>query len=200
MTETILPIVLIVLVLMGIWAVVEIALTMRTARREVEQVSASAREVVEQAQPVVAKLDGIMDELEPAAKRVTPLLEKTEAAVGEATGSLDRLNAILDDVSSVSGAAAGVTGAVKGVAESAAAGVAGVVSRLKGGPQGDAPRLDGKGPEKDAAAERPAHEERPQERVRYVDYAEVAASEAPDSAADPDVASKSETHTDEGDN
>ena len=176
MTETILPIVLIVLVLVGIWAVVEIALTMRTARREVEQVSASAREVVEQAQPVVAKLDGIMDELEPAAKRVTPLLEKTEAAVGEATGSLDRLNAILDDVSSVSGAAAGVT------------------------PQGDAPRLDGKGPEKDAAAERPAHEERPQERVRYVDYAEVAASEAPDSAADPDVASKSETHTDEGDN
>ena len=109
MTETVLPIVLIVLVLVGIWAVVEIALTMRTARREVEQVSASAREVVEQAQPVVAKLDGIMDELEPAAKRVTPLLEKTEAAVGEATGSLDRLNAILDDVSSVSGAAAGVT-------------------------------------------------------------------------------------------
>ena len=43
MTETILPIVLIVLVLVGIWAVVEIALTMRTARREVEQFCASAR-------------------------------------------------------------------------------------------------------------------------------------------------------------
>ena len=65
MTETILPIVLIVLVLVGIWAVVEIALTMRTARREVEQVSASAREVVEQTQPVVAKLDGIMSRRSP---------------------------------------------------------------------------------------------------------------------------------------
>lgn len=196
--ELLIQIALVVLVVAGVWAVVEIALTMRTARREVEQITTSAREVVEQAQPVVAKLDGIMDELEPAVKRVTPLLEKTEVAVGEATGSLDRLNAILDDVSSVSGAASSVTGAVKGVAESAAAGVAGVVSRLKGGPQGEAPRLDGKGPEKGAEAERPMREERPQEKVRYVDYAEVAASEESEHAAEGNA--EPAANTEEGDN
>lgn len=187
MTETILPIVLIVLVLVGIWAVVEIALTMRSTRRDVERLTSSAREVVEQTQPVVAKLDGIMDELEPAAKRVTPLLEKTESAVGEATGSLDRLNAILDDVSSVSGAASSVTGAVKGVAESAAAGVAGVVSRLRGGGTAEAPRLDGEGTSEnplEAAAERAA------ERTRYVDYAEVSASS--DVPSDPDPSASRE--------
>lgn len=170
MTDAILPIALIVLVVAGIWAVVEIALTMRSTRRDVERLTTAAREVVEQTQPVVAKLDGIMDELEPAAKRVTPLLEKTEAAVDEASASFDRLNGILEDVSSVSSTASSVTGAVKGVAESAANAAAGVVSRLRGesGPEPSA-LLDGR-------ANEPAHlaKEESVAPPRYVDYGEVA--------------------------
>lgn len=174
--ESVLPIVLIVLAAAGIWAVVEAALTMRSARRDVSSLTASAREVVEQVQPVVAKLDGLMDELEPAAKRVTPLLEKTEVAVGEATVSLDRVNGILEDVSSVSGAASSVTGAVKGVAESAASGVAGVVSRLRGETGAEAAALlDGRAPE---GTRVPAEE--PAAPTRYVDYGEVAPSAAPE--------------------
>lgn len=174
--ESVLPIVLIVLAAAGIWAVVEAALTMRSARRDVSSLTASAREVVEQAQPVVAKLDGLMDELDPAAKRVTPLLEKAEVAVGEATVSLDRVNGILEDVSSVSGAASSVTGAVKGVAESAASSVAGVVSRLRGETGAEAAALlDGRAPEGTRA---PAEE--PAAPTRYVDYGEVAPSAAPE--------------------
>lgn len=174
--DLILSVVLIALVLVGIWTAVEVALTMRSARRDVEKLSASAREVIEQAQPVVTKLDGIMDELEPAAKQVTPLLRKTETAVDEATVSLDRLNGILEDVSSVSGAASSVTGAVKGVAESAASGVAGVVSRLRAGSSGEkdvAPRLDGE-------REDPAPRGQAAPEARYVDYGEVAGAPAGD--------------------
>ena len=175
MTEAILPIVLIVLVLVGIWAVVEVALTMRSARRDVSTLTSSAREVIEQAQPVVAKLDGIVDEMEPAAKQVTPLLVKVEGTVDAANDSLGRVNGILEDVSSVSGTASSVTGAVNRVAESAASGVASVVSRLRGGSAAEfAARIEGP-VEKDAAAEGPKLAPEPQAPTRYVDYGELGA-------------------------
>lgn len=168
--DLILSIALVALVLVGAWAAVEVALTMRSARKDVSALTSSAREVVEQTQPVVAKLDGIMDELEPAAKRVTPLLEKTEAAVSDATVSLDRLNGILEDVSSVSGAASSVTGAVNRVAESAASGVAAAVSRLRGGSASAPEAL----PETQQAGEPAPVPEAP---TRYVDYGEVASEQ-----------------------
>lgn len=167
----ILQIALLVLAVVGVWAVVEIALTMRSARRDVERLTSAASEVIEQAQPVVVKLDGIADELEPAAKRALPLLEKTEAAVSTADETLGRVGSILDDVSTVSGAASSVTDAVKGVAESAASGVAGVVSRIAGARGGAAPaRLDE--PSAPAAEPRPVEEAAP---TRYVDYTDIAA-------------------------
>ena len=181
-----LQIALIVLAVAGVWAVVEVALTMRSARRDIERLTTSATEVIEQAQPVVAKLDGIADELEPAAKQAAPLLKKAEGAVDSAHESLDRLNGILEDVSSVSGTASSVTGAVNRVAESAASGVASVVSRLRGGSPAEGPaRLDaheGEGadgfPEPErvtiagAAAEREARPE-----TRYVDYGDLSAAD-----------------------
>ena len=183
-----LQIALIVLVVVGVWAVVELALTMRSARRDVSRVCESAREVVEQAQPVVAKLDGIADELEPAAKQVAPLLKQTGVAVESANVSLERLNGILDDVSSVSGAASSVTGAVNRVAESAASGVAGMVSRLKGVHAADEPaRLDGAA----ATEQQPAREQEPPAPTRYVDYADIASS-AEDDAPKSDAANESE--------
>ena len=179
-----LQIALIVLVVVGVWAVVEVALTMRTARREVEKITTSANEVIEQAQPIVAKLDGIVDELEPAAKRMAPLAERTERTVEAANVSVERLNGILEDVSSVSGTASSVTGAVNRVAESAASGVASVVSRLRGTAAHEgAARLDGpseapaEGDDGSVLVSGPVQEE-PAARVRYVDYAEVAAQPA----------------------
>ena len=71
---------LIVLVLFGVWAVVEVALTMRSARKSIDKITTSASEVIEQAQPIVAKLDGVVDELEPAAKRLGPLMDEADEA------------------------------------------------------------------------------------------------------------------------
>ena len=159
---------LIVLVLFGVWAVVEVALTMRSARKSIDKITTSASEVIEQAQPIVAKLDGVVDELEPAAKEAVPLLKKAEVSLDSANVSLERVNGILEDVSSVSGTASTVTGAVNRAAETAVSGVASVVSRLKGGVSGErVARLEG------ADAAEPAHDEpAPQ---RYVEYVSVGA-------------------------
>lgn len=172
-----LQIALIVLVVVGVWAVVEVAITMRSARRDIERVTTAATEVIEQAQPVVAKLDGLADELEPAAKRLAPLAVKVEGTIDAANDSLGRVNGILEDVSSVSGTASSVTGAVNRVAESAASGVANVVSRLRGGsPAETAARIE-------ASVEREAkkiveeHRE-PQPPTRYVEYGSVSADKS----------------------
>ena len=178
-----LQIALIVLVVVGVWAVVEVAITMRSARRDIERVTTAATEVIEQAQPVVAKLDGLADELEPAAKRLAPLAVKVEGTIDAANDSLDRVNGILEDVSSVSGTASSVTGAVNRVAESAASGVANVVSRLRGGsPAETAARIEAS-VEQEAKKIVEEHRE-PQPPTRYVEYGSVSADESVNASDD----------------
>ena len=123
--------VLIVLAIVGIWAVVELALTLRRARAAVEEVARSANDTIEQVQPVIAKLDGAMDDLQPAVKQVDPLVTKVDGVVGEASASLEAARDILADVATVSGAA-GVTDAVTSVASTAASAATGIVTRLAG--------------------------------------------------------------------
>ena len=172
---------LLVLAVVGIWAVVELALTARTARKSVDKISASANEVIEQAQPIVAKLDGIVDELEPVAKEALPLLKKAEVSLDTANVSLERVNGILEDVSSVSGTASSVTGVVNRAAESAVSGVASVVSRLKGTASSErAARLGEGDAEKDQVELAPSVEQAP---PRYVEYGAVGAAPAPATAA-----------------
>lgn len=179
-SDLVLSIVLIVLVLVGIWAVVEVALTVRSARRDIDSLTTSAREVIEEAQPVIAKLDGVVDELEPAAKHLPPLLEQTEQAVGEASDSLAKLGTILDDVSSVSGAASSVSGAVNKVAETAASSVAGVMSRLRGTAPGEETSAlpEAQQSREQAVQERAAREREVPQETRYVDYGDVSAATA----------------------
>ena len=121
--------VLIVLAIVGIWAVVELALTLRRARAAVEEVARSANDTIEQVQPVIAKLDGAMDDLQPAVKQVDPLVTKVDGVVGEASASLEAARDILADVATVSGTAAGVTDAVTSVANNAASAATGIVTR-----------------------------------------------------------------------
>ncbi len=127
-----LKVLLLVLVAAGVWAVVELALTIRKARSSVEEITRSANETIEQVQPIIAKADGVMDEIQPAIKRVDPLVERAGVVVDEATISLDKVNGILTDVSSVSGTAANVSGVVDQVANNAASGVNDVINRLRG--------------------------------------------------------------------
>ena len=190
-----LQIVLVILVLAAVWAVVELALTLRRARASVDEVTRTASETIEQAQPVIAKLDGVMDDLEPAIKQVDPLVERVGDAVDSANESLGRVNGILGDVSSVSSTAADVTDMVNGVATSAAAGVTNVINRIsgkEGGAGRHAARLKGgHASAEDADAQEGASASA--HTMRYVTYGQdtdgpahhAAASSDADDATDP---------------
>ena len=91
----VLHVVLVVLVAVAIWAVVELALTIRRARSSVEEVARSANEAIAQVQPIISKADGMVDDLEPAVKQVQPLIERANTAVDVATVDLASLNDIL---------------------------------------------------------------------------------------------------------
>ena len=159
-----LTILLMVLVVVAVWAVVELALTIRKARSSVDEITRTANDTIEQVQPIISKLDGAMDDLQPALKQADPLVAKVDVALDGASVSISQLNEILADVSSVSGTAAGVTETVSQVASSAASSVSNMVNKITGKEPADAqrqiegasaPQLEGK--PKHAAPESPAY-------------------------------------------
>lgn len=136
----VLHIALIVLAAVGIWAVVELALTIRKTRgtvedlsKEIGEITTNANESIEQLQPIIQKADGIISDLEPAAAKVDPLLDKASTAIDVVTVDLASVNDILVDVSSVTDTASNVTSTVSKAANSAVSGVAGVVGKFTGG-------------------------------------------------------------------
>lgn len=115
-------IVLIILVLVGAWAVVELALTLRRARGVVDTIDKTVGQVnstLEEARPVVAKLDGVVDELQPAMAQIDPLLKQATVAVEALSADLIEVNGVLRDVSAVSGAASSASNAVTELADAA---------------------------------------------------------------------------------
>ena len=60
-----LQIALVVLAVAGVWAIVEVALTLRTTRKSITEITLSANNTIEQIQPVISKIDGMVDELDP---------------------------------------------------------------------------------------------------------------------------------------
>lgn len=173
-----LNILLVVLVVAGIWAVVELALTIRKARTALDEVARSANETIEQVQPIVAKLDGAVDDLQPAIKQVDPIVAKASVALDEANQSLEKVNGILSDVSTVSGTAAGVTGVVNQVTTAAADAASGLVSKISGVPQPQPQRTAiGEGDHRPEGADEDAGEGETPHDDGYVTYGAVTAGE-----------------------
>lgn len=121
---------LVALAIAGIWAIVEVALTLRGVRGSLSEVMSSVNQTINELNPVIAKLDGVADELNPVVKQVEPLLEKTGTAVDALSLDLIRVEEILGDVSSVTGTATNVTGAVSKVTGSAADAAAGLIGKI----------------------------------------------------------------------
>ena len=159
-----LTIVLIVLAIVAVWAVAEMAITIRKARAALDEISHSATEAIDQVTPVVSKLDGVVDELQPALREV---------------------NSSLGDVSSATHGVAGVGDAAGRIVNTATSAAVGVVSKVAsfGGitiPEGQ--QLIGKGgdkaaskPEQEAETDAPAEDARPHREPSYVSYAPVTA-------------------------
>lgn len=147
---------LLLLAVAGVWAVVELALTLRKTRTVVDSLDktvADLNNTIAEAQPVVAKLDGAVDELTPALAQVEPLLKSSKTAVDALTSNLVEVEAVVRDISEVSGSMAEASSAVSSVTDSAAGAVQKLFNKVKA-PAADADR-------KLAAAEA----EQPTERV-----------------------------------
>ena len=146
MGPDVLTIVLIVLVIATIWLVVEVALTVRRARpaigaaqkavesiqSDVSDVVAQARpvlkgadEAIAQARPVIAHVDEVVTQAKPAAADVSPLLSNATQAVEDLSANLTHLDAILTDVSRITGTASNATQAVGAATNS-------IVDRVRG--------------------------------------------------------------------
>ena len=79
-----LRIALIVLALVGVWALVELALMLKRARATVESLDrtvSDVNDVVGEARPVIVKLDAALDAVAPALEQIDPLLKQGTVAV-----------------------------------------------------------------------------------------------------------------------
>ena len=166
---------LLVLAVAGVWAVVELALTLRKTRTVVDSLDKTVNDLnntIAEAQPVVAKLDGAVDELTPALAQMEPLLKSSKTAVDALTSNLVEVEAVVRDISEVTGSMAEASNAVSSVTDSAAGAVQKLFNKVKA-PAADADR-------KLAAAE----VEQPTERV-LIGEAEDEAAGGADAAQKP---------------
>ena len=125
-----LTIVLIVLGIAAIWAIAELAMTLRKARTTLDEVSHSATEAIDQTTPIIAKLDGVVDELQPTLKSMPSLVEKVEVTVDEANVALGAMGGILGDVSSATHGVATVGENASRIVNTATSAAVGVVSKV----------------------------------------------------------------------
>lgn len=166
---------LLLLAVAGVWAVVELALTLRKTRTVVDSLDKTVSDLnntLAEAQPVVAKLDGAVDELTPALAQVEPLLKSSKTAVDALTSNLVEVEAVVRDISEVTGSVAEASNAVSSVTDSAAGAVQKLFNKVKA-PAAEADR-------KLAAAEA----EQPTERV-LIGEAEDEAADGADAAQKP---------------
>lgn len=125
---------LLVLAVAGVWAVVELALTLRKTRNVVDSLDKTANDLnntIAEAQPMVAKLDGAVDELTPALAQVEPLLKSSKTAVDALTSNLVEVEAVVRDISEVTGSMAEASNAVSSVTDSAAGAVQKLFNKVK---------------------------------------------------------------------
>lgn len=133
---------LLLLAVAGVWAVIELALTLRKTRTVVDSLDKTVSDLnntLAEAQPVVAKLDGAVDELTPALAQVEPLLKSSKTAVDALTSNLVEVEAVVRDISEVTGSMAEASNAVSSVTDSAAGAVQKLFNKVKA-PAADADR------------------------------------------------------------
>ena len=148
---------LLLLAVASVWAIAELALTLRKTRNVVDSLDKTVNDLnntIAEAQPV-AKLDGAVDELTPALAQMEPLLKSSKTAVDALTSNLVEVEAVVRDISEVTGSMAEASNAVSSVTDSAAGAVQKLFNKVKA-PAADADR-------KLAAAA--AEAEQPTERV-----------------------------------
>lgn len=134
MNIDLLHIALIVLVIAGVWVLVELALVLQRTRGVVGNLDKSVEQLnttLAEAQPIVAKLDGAMDELQPAMAQLEPILKNVNTTVGSLNSNLVEIEGVVRDVSAVTGTAGNAANAVNNITDSASQKVSKIFGRRK---------------------------------------------------------------------
>lgn len=130
----VIQIALAVLCIAGIWAVVELALTLRASRSAVDGLDKTVEELSEtiaEVRPLVSKVDGVIDDLQPALAQVEPLLRQGSSAVEALSADLVEVNGVLRDISQITGTVSSASDAMSGLAGAASEKVHKLFSRRR---------------------------------------------------------------------
>lgn len=105
-----LPVVYVAVGVFLLWLIVELALTMRRARKtvvevqkQVEPVIANVERITTELEPAVQNVKAITAQLEPSIAKVDPLLDRVTLTVDAANLEIMRVDQILEDVTQVTG-------------------------------------------------------------------------------------------------
>lgn len=113
---------LIVLIVAGVWAVVELALVFRRTRGTVDTLDKTMgklNDTIDDVRPVINKLDETVENLQPAIQQVEPLLQRSAIAVEALSADLIEVNCVLRDVSQITGGVSTASGAMSNIAGAA---------------------------------------------------------------------------------
>ena len=113
---------LIVLIVAGAWAVVELALVFRRTRGTVDTLDKTMgklNDTIDDVRPVINKLDETVENLQPAIQQVEPLLQRSTIAVEALSADLIEVNGVLRDVSQITGGVSTASGAMSNIAGAA---------------------------------------------------------------------------------
>ena len=136
----VIPILVIALLAVGIWAVIELVLVLRRARKTVDTANELVTEAKTSLEPTLARIDPIVEQVQPAAARLDPLVERAQLTVDAANLEIMRLDQILEDVSKVTEVAGKAAQSVDTVTSAPAELVTGAVEKLRGAAKGSSRR------------------------------------------------------------
>lgn len=162
---------LIVLVIAGAWALVELALMLRRTSGVVGKLGTSVDELnatLAETRPIINKLDGAVEELQPAMAQMEPILKNVNTTVEALNANLVEIEGVVRDVSSVSGAAANAGNAVSSITDTAASKVNKFLGKRAAEPTAPAHTLEGPAAET-ADAEAPEAPTSPKSYYTYKD-------------------------------
>lgn len=111
---------LIVLIVAGVWAVVELALVLRRTRGTVDSLDKTVgklNDTIDDVRPVINKLDETVENLQPAIQQIEPLLQRSTIAVEALSADLIEVNGVLRDVSQITGGVSSASSAVSNIAD-----------------------------------------------------------------------------------
>lgn len=131
--------VLIVLVIAGAWLLVELALTIKSARSVVESLNDKVDgltnqvvETMEEIKPILANVDTTLTNLQPTVQELQPLLSKVGTTVDAVSLDLLRVDEILADVSDITSTGAHASNAAGNVVANASHAANQVINKVRG--------------------------------------------------------------------